>query len=446
MTASSDSLPFVVTHKMVLAIAIPMTLGMITVPIVGMVDMAVIGQLGKASLMGGIAIGALLISIVSTSFNFLRMGTTGLTAQAVGSGDEIAQRAVIYRALILAILLGLATILIGPLLLPWALKAMGATDAVNEAAQLYVTIRFWAMPAALSNYVIFGWLFGIGKSREGMVLLVLLNCLNIAATIWFVLGLGLGVDGAAWGTLLAEYIACLLGFALIGYHLRHDWRISWARLLNKEAFARFMALNRDIFIRSLVMLLAFSLFTSLSARQGETVLAANELLMHFFMLGGFFLDGIAIAAEQIAGRAIGARYRPAFDQAIRLTLIWGFGLGAALSAVLWAGGPWLIDLLTKAEDVRPVAYQFMIWAAITPIVATLAFQMDGVFVGATWSRDMRNMSLISSAVFAASVWVLMPLWGNHGLWAALLVFLASRGVGLFSLLPRRAEQSFTEFP
>lgn len=444
MASASASKDFVVTHKMVLAIAIPMILGLITVPIVGMVDMAVIGQLGEAALMGGIAIGALLISFLATSFNFLRMGTTGLAAQALGNGDKIAQRAVLYRALMLAFLLGFIMMVIGPFLLPPAQDLMGGGGAVNEAAGDYVAIRLWAMPAALANYVIFGWLFGMGYSRSGMVLLVVLNCINIAATVWLVLVQEMGVSGAAWGTALAEYVAVIAGLIWIGKLIGAEWQVPMPRLMNRAAFARFMMLNGDIFVRSLVMLLAFGAFTSLSARQGDTILAANELLMTFFMFGGFFLDGIAVAAEQLGGRAIGAGSRRAFDRSVQLCLVWGLGLGAGLTAIFLVIGPFFVDQLTTALDVRAVAKDYLIWVALTPVIATLAFQMDGIFVGATWSADMRSMSLVSSAMFALSAWALLPNFGNDGLWVALLIFLASRGIGLLLLLPKRSKNIFDQ--
>lgn len=445
MQLASDTAPrpFDVTNRMVLGIAIPMTLGLLTVPLVGIVDMAVIGQLGDAAMMGGIAIGALLFDILATSCNFLRMGTTGLTAQAVGAQDAVSQRAVAYRALILAFLIGLLILLLAPLLVPWSLRMMGGSEAVNEAASSYLLIRLYAAPFSLANFAIFGWLFGLSKSRTGMVLLILLNSANILLTIWFVLGLDMGVEGAALGTVAGEVIAVLMGLAVMAFHLRNGWQVPMARLFNREAFLRFMALNRDIFIRSMMLLIAFTLFTGLSARQNDAILASNELLMHFFMFGGFFLDGIATAAEQLGGRAIGANYRPAFDRTVKLTLIWGIGLGAALSAIMWLGGPFIIDSLTTAPEVRTISREFLLWAALTPLVATLAFQMDGIFIGATWSTTMRNMMVLSSAVFVVAAFAFMEMFGNHGLWLAMLVFLASRGIGLYVMMNARLSKTFT---
>ena len=444
-TTSPDSRrAFDVTHRMVLAIAIPMTLGLVTVPLVGIVDMAVIGQLGDAALMGGIAIGALLFDIIAVSCNFLRMGTTGLTAQAVGAQDRVSQRAVAYRALLLALLIGVVVILAGPFITPWALTAMGGSSEVNEAANTYLLIRLYAMPFSLANFAIFGWLFGLGKSRTGMILLILLNSVNILLTIWFVLGLKMSVSGAALGTVAGEILAVILGLGVMAYLLRKDWRVPLPRLFNKDAFLRFMALNRDIFIRSIVMLITFALFTSLSARQGDDILAANELLLHFFMFGGFFLDGIAIAAEQLSGRAIGAHYRPAFDKTVRLSLIWGLWLGAGLSALMWIFGGYFIDFLTTSPEVRSLARAFLIWAAMTPLVSTLAFQMDGIFIGATWSSAMRNVMLTATAIFIIGAFGMMELVGNHGLWLAMLAFLAMRGLGLWVLLPSRRNASFAE--
>nr|WP_321445742.1 MATE family efflux transporter [uncultured Cohaesibacter sp.] len=441
-TTQNPRYAFNVTHQMVLAIAVPMTLGLVTVPLVGIVDMAVIGQLGNAALMGGIAIGALLFDIVAMSCSFLRMGTTGLTAQAVGAQDPVSQRAVAYRALMMAVLIGILVILIGPFLIPWALAAMGGSTEVNEAASTYLLIRLYAMPFSLANFAIFGWLFGLGKSRTGMVLLILLNSINILLTIWFVLKLDMGVSGAALGTVAGEVSAVVMGVSVMIYMLRDDWRVALPRLFNKIAFLRFMALNGDIFIRSIVMLVTFALFTSFSARQGDAILASNELLLHYFMFGGFFLDGIATAAEQLGGRAVGAHYRPAFDKTVKLTLLWGFWLGGGLSALMWLSGDVFIDFLTTAPDVRLLSRDYLLWAALTPVVATLAFQMDGIYVGATWSNTMRNVMLVATAIFIAGAFGMMELFGNHGLWLALLTFLAARGVGLWVLLPSRRDRSF----
>ena len=433
---------FSVTHKLVLGIAVPMTLGLITVPLAGIVDMAVIGQLGSASLMGGIAIGSSLFDIVASSFNFLRMGTTGLTAQALGAGDMVSQRAVAYRALIIALLLGLLTIIIGPLVTPLALTAMGGSDAVNEAAQTYLLIRLYAMPFSFGNFAIFGWLFGLGKSRKGMALLILQNSINVILTVWFVLGLDLGVAGAAFGSVAAEALATLVGLGMMAHHLRADWRVPLPRLFHKEAFARFLAVNSDIFIRSMVMLFTFTLFTALSARQTDAILAANELLMKFFMFGGFFLDGIATAAEQLGGRAIGARYRPAFERTVKLTLMWGLGLGIGLSLIMLVLGSTIIDALTTAPAVRELARVYLFWAALTPFVATFAFQLDGIYVGATWSSTMRNVSILATSVFFIVQFVAMPLLGNHALWLGLMCFLVARGISLGLMLPRRMERAF----
>nr|WP_320143460.1 MATE family efflux transporter [uncultured Cohaesibacter sp.] len=433
---------FSVTHRLVLEIAVPMTLGLITVPLAGIVDMAVIGQLGSAALMGGIAIGSSLFDIVASSFNFLRMGTTGLTAQALGADDTVSQRAVAYRALVIALLLGLLTIIVGPLVTPWALTAMGGSEAVNEAAKTYLLIRLFAMPFTLGNFAIFGWLFGLGKSRQGMTLLILQNSINIILTIWFVLGLDLGVSGAAYGSVAAEAMMTLIGLGMMAHHLRADWRVPLPRLFHREAFVRFLAVNSDIFIRSMVMLFTFTLFTALSARQTDNILAANELLMKFFIFGGFFLDGIATAAEQLGGRAIGARYRPAFEQTVRLTLRWGLGLGLGLSLIMLLLGPAIIDALTTAPEVRALSRVYLIWVAMTPLIATIAFQLDGIYVGATWSSTMRNVSILATSVFFVVQYLAMPSLGNHGLWLGLICFLAARGICLGLMLPRRMARAF----
>ena len=440
--AEANKRAFVVTHKMVLGIAVPMTLGLITVPLVGIVDMAVIGQLGSAALMGGIAIGSSLFDIVASSFNFLRMGTTGLTAQALGAGDSVSERAVAYRALMIALLLGLLTIVIGPLVTPWALDLMGGSSEVREAAKTYLLIRLYAMPFSLGNFAIFGWLFGLGKSKQGMVLLILQNSVNIVLTVWFVLGLHWGVAGAALGSITAEATSTLAGLGMMVLHLRKDWRVPLPRLFHREAFGRFLAVNSDIFIRSMVLILTFTIFTALSARQTDEILATNELLLKFFMFGGFFLDGIATAAEQLGGRAIGARHAPAFKGTVLLTMVWGAGLGLCLSIIMMIFGPAIIDALTTAPNVRELSRTYLYWAALTPFVATFAFQLDGIYIGATWSAAMRNVSILATSVFVLLQYLAMPALGNHGLWLALICFLLARGVSLGLMLPRHIAKTF----
>ncbi len=435
--------PFVVSNRTVLAIAGPMTAAYFSVPLVGLVDTAVIGQLGIAALIGGIAIGAVIIDILLGSLNFLRAGTTGLTAQAYGAGDAKEQQAVLARALILSSVLGLAIVVLQSPIVEFCIWLMHVEPAIADATRTYLQVRFWASPFILANFVLLGWLLGLGKSKTVLLLATIYGLANIAFSIWFVLGLGWGVAGVAGASVLAELIAVAATVPFIVRELPRHVRPSLRRIAERDGYLRLLAVNRDIMIRSFSLIFALAFFTRQGAQFGEIVLAANAILMHLFLIGGHVLDGFAMAAEQLAGRAVGARYRPAFERAVRLTLVWGFSIAFALATIYALFGMVLIDMMTTAEDVRQTAYRYLWWAVLTPVAGVLAFQMDGIYIGATWSRDMRNMMLISLVLYLIVWAIATPLWGNHGLWLALLVFLGARG---FTLQQRMAGNLRRTFP
>ncbi|MEP3048765.1 MAG: MATE family efflux transporter [Roseibium sp.] len=446
--SSSEDTPdnqfFVVTHRTVLSIAIPMTLAYLSTPLLGLVDMTVIGRLGDAALLGGIAIGGIIFDLVFTTFNFLRSGTTGLTAQALGARNQEEIRATLLRALIIAGGGGLLVILFQSPITEAGLWFLGGSKEVQSATSRYVDVRVYSAPFLLANYAILGWFIGLGRAGTGLALQLFLNGLNIALSIWFVIGLHWDVEGVALATVLSEAAATLLGVVLVLAATRSGKWPSLSAVFNRRLLLRMMALNRDIMIRSFALLFAFAFFTARSADQGVLILAANAVLQKFFMVGGYFLDGLATAAEQLAGRAVGAKYRPAFDRALKLTAIWSFALAGILSLVFWTAGPVMIDLMTTSQDVRNLAREYLIWAALTPLFGVLAFQMDGIFIGATWSETMRNMMLVSLAVYLAAYYALFPLYGNHGLWLALEIFLGLRGLTLLATCPKRAAQTFSK--
>ena len=434
--------PFTVTHGLVLSIAMPMTLAHLSTPLLGITDTAVIGRLGDAALLGGIAVGAVIFDLVFATFSFLRIGTIGLTAQAFGAGDEIEQRAVLWRALIIACVCGLAAILLQVPILAASLWVMGASEAVSAATTVYFDIRIVSAPLTLINYVVLGWFLGIGRAGVALALQTLLNGLNIALTISFVLGLGWGIAGAAWATVVAEGVTAVVGLGFCWLALKGKLSVPRAIVLDRVQLLRTFAVNRDIMIRSLCLVAAFTLFTSAGARQGDLVLAANAILFNFFFVASYFLDGFASAAEQLTGRAVGARYRPAFERAVKLNIGWGFAVALPASIIMYLFGTLLIDLITTNPDVRETARLYLIWAALTPVAGVLAFQFDGIFIGATWSDDMRNMMLISLAAFIVVWQTLQPILGNHGVWIALLVFLGARGITLLWRYRVRLERTF----
>ncbi|MES0879925.1 MATE family efflux transporter [Roseibium sp. SCP14] len=433
---------FSVTHRSVLAIAVPMTLGYLSTPLLGVIDMAVIGRLGDAALLGGIAMGGIIFDLVFTAFNFLRSGTTGLTAQALGARNEEEIKATLLRALVVALVGGIAVIAVHAPVRDVGLWFLGGSADVQSATSRYFDIRVLSAPFLLANYAILGWFIGRGRAGTGLALQLFLNGLNIGLSIWFVIGLNWSVEGVALATVLSEIMATALGLVLVLTSVKKG---SWppaSIIFDRRLLLRMMALNRDIMIRSFALLYAYAFFMARSADQGDAVLAANAVLEKFILVSGYFLDGLATAAEQLAGRAVGAKYRPAFDRTLKLTALWSFVMAGILAAIYSVAGPAMIDFMTTAPEVRELGYTYLIWAIIAPLLGVLAFQMDGVFIGATWSGTMRNMMLLSLAMFIAAYYVLYPLLGNHGLWIALELFLGLRGISLLAACRKRADRTF----
>ena len=431
------------TNRLVLSIALPMMLAYLTTPLLGLVDTAVIGQFGDAAMLGGLAAGAIIFDLVFATFNFLRSGTTGLVAQAFGRGDTADEQVHFWRAVVLAILAGLTLLAAAPLVAAVGGRFIGGEPAVTQAMASYVTIRLVSAPLALANYAILGYLLGRGEAGLSLALQLLLNGVNIAMSIWLGLMLEWGVAGVAWGTVLGETIAFLAGMAFLVRRFAGQPRVRRTDLMALAPILRTLSLNLDIMIRSFVLVGAFALMTRQGAQLGTLTLAANAVLMNFFLVGGYFLDGFATAAEQLTGRSIGARQQPALRRTLWLTATWGFGTAAVVTLLFLAFGDRIVAVITTAPDVRAVAGIYLPWAALTALTGVLAFQMDGVYIGATWSNAMRNMMLLSFAAFLAALLVLPQILGNHGLWIALHVFLLVRGFSLLALLPGRVRAAFT---
>ncbi len=436
--------PFEVSNRLVFSIALPMTLAYMTTPLLGIVDTAVVGQLGDAALLGGLAAGAIIFDVVFATFNFLRSGTTGLVAQAFGRRDTLEEQAILWRAVLVGAVCGLVLLLAAPLIAAAGVWFIAGEARVSEALSTYVLIRLVGAPPALINYAILGYVLGRGESGIGLGLQLILNVTNIVLSIALGLSLGWGLEGVAWATVIGETLAMAIGLAFVMRRFRRTPPMRRGALRDTVALKAMFVLNRDIMIRSFVLLGAFALLTRAGAQLGTLTLAANAVLMNFFMLAGYLLDGFATAAEQIAGRAVGARYKPAFMRAVRLTALWGFAFSGVIALLFLAFGEWLIALVTTAPEVRTEAARYLVWAALTAVAGVLAFQMDGVFIGATWSRDMRNMMLLSFLLYVVALQVLGSAFGNHGLWAALHVFLIARGLSLAAIVPSRARRTFGE--
>lgn len=431
----STRLPLVPTHRDILHIAVPIMLSNVSTPLIGVVDTAVVGRIPDPAYIGAVAIGSLIFTFVFWAFGFLRMGTTGMTAQALGAADADEVVAGLGRALLIALIVGLLLIA-----LQWPIQAIAfhlldASARVEWLARSYFDIRIWAAPAALANYALLGWFVGLGRTRTGLVLQLILNLTNMALDALFVLGLGWDVRGVALGTLCAEWIAAGAGLAIALRHARESGgRASLARILAAARIRRTVAVNGDIMIRSLALIFVFVWFMAQGATQGEVVLAANAVLMQFISVSAFFLDGLAFATEALAGRALGAAHRAAFRAAAAMTTWWAAGIALLASALLLVVGPRLIDLLTVDEATRAAARLYLPWAAVGPLAGVWAFQLDGIFIGATRTVDMRNAMLASLVIFLAAWWLLRPL-GNHGLWAALIVHYGARAATLYRYYP-----------
>ncbi|WP_347467380.1 MATE family efflux transporter [Burkholderia stagnalis] len=425
-----------VSHRRVLALAFPIVLANLTQPILGAVDTAVAGHLDGVQNLGGVALGGLLFNFLFWGFGFLRMGTTGLVAQAHGARDDDGIRSNLLRALIAACVLGAAVLALQVPLLSFGLGALGGSDAVRATALDYSHARIWAAPFALANYVVLGYLLGMQRVRLALVAQVFINAVNIGAVLLYVYGFGWGIAGIGAATATSD--AC--GFALGAWML---WRLrprglpslAMRTLVDRAALMRLVALNRDIFVRTLCLLTAFGWFAHLGAKQGDATLAANALLLNFQTFMAYGLDGFAHAAEALVGAAAGARDRAAFRQAVRVTLFWS-ALGAlGFALVYWAAGGWIVARLTDQAEIRAVAERYLPWAAISPVVSVWGFLLDGVFIGATQTRALLRGMVASFAVFAAAALTLVGPLGNHGLWLALLLFMAARGAMLARYLP-----------
>lgn len=434
--------PLEVTNKAVFIIAVPMALGYLTTPLVGLADTAIIGQLGSASLIGGVAVAAAFIGVLLTTFNFLRFATSALTAQAFGAQDDDEVAGVLLRSSLMAVGAGLLMIALYPLVLHYGLALMNPSAAVGESARSYFEIRILAAPFTLLNFVFFAWFVGINRPILSFLVQTFLNLVNVILTYYLVLSEGMGIAGAAWGTLVAEVATVLLSIVFIVRPLSGFKGVLFAMMFDGAKLKAMMALNSDIMVRSFCLVAAFTFFTRQSAQQTDTILAANEILLHFFMIAGYFLDGFAVAAEQFVGRAIGARNRIIFQKAVRITSFWNVVQAALLSLVFLATSFQIIDFMTSNEDVRETARLYYFWAVLTPVIGVAAFQMDGVFIGATWSRDMRNSMILSLALMITVYYGLFPFFDNHGLWFALCLFLGLRGLTLFILMRRRIRNTF----
>ncbi len=415
-----------VTTAQVFDIAGPAMIANLTTPLIGIVSTTAIGRLGEAAMLGGVAMASVIFDCLFWLFAFLRASTLAFTAQSLGAGETDEILMVLIRGLALAALIGASLIALQLPLGAIIFDLMGGSDAVLGAARTYFMARIWSAPLALANYVLLGWLVGLARARLALAIQVAINLINMAATILFVQVLQAGIAGAAIAAVIAETVGVAIGLVLARRLVKADARMSRAALLDRAKLMHMMAVNRDIMIRTAAMIVAFLFFTSQGARAGDTTLAANAVLNNFLLVAAFFLDGLANAAEQLCGYAFGARNRGAFSGATRLVLAWGFGFALAVAAIFALFGPVLIDVMTASDAVRRAARDYLPFVVASPLLSVFAFAFDGVYIGATWARDMRNLMVAALVVFLGT-WLALRGFGNTGLWIAMLSFYAARG-------------------
>ena len=428
----------IINRIQVFQIAWPIILSNISTPLLGLVDTAVIGNLGDAALIGAIAVAGMIFSFLYWGFGFLRMGTTGLVAQAIGAGDEFEARASFYRAFLLGIFIGFVLVLFQWPLSSMALNIIDGSEAVEAGALTYFQIKIWAAPLSLSYLAILGYLLGCQDSRSILILQILLNGTNIVLDIIFVVWLEWGVAGVAAATVIAETTALIVGCLIIFYRFKKQGvsvRPDLGRLVAREPMVRMLAVNRDIMIRTLCLIFAFSWFTNQGAQAGDVVLAANAILMQFVSFAAFFLDGFALAAESLVGAATGARDETQLRQAVIFSTQLGLITAILLSSSFLLLGEPVVHLLTNVEAVREAADQYFVWVILAPVVSIWCYLLDGMFIGATKTPEMRNAMVISLIIYLLCWWLLRD-WGNHGLWAALTIYFLARALSLGLYLPR----------
>lgn len=442
MADSAAALPL--THGRVLKIALPIMLATVTVPILGVVDTGVVGQIPEPEPIAAVGVGAIILSSIYWVFGFLRMGTTGLTSQAAGQGNDAEVAALLTRSLMIGLAGGLAFILLQPLIYRAAFALSPASDEVETLARSYMQIRIWSAPAAIAVYGITGWLIAQERGRAVLMLQLWMNGVNIGLDFLFVLGFGWGVEGVALATFLAEWSGFAMGLWLCRAAFRHpSWR-DWARVFDRVRLKRMAQVNRDILLRSLMLQSIFLSFLLLGGRFGDTTLAANQVLLQFVSVTGYALDGFAFAAEALVGRAFGRGAAARVRRAALLTSFWGLVLVALLALVFLTAGPTIIDTMAKDEGVRAAARSFLPWMVLAPLTGVASWMLDGVFIGATRSADMRNMMAISTVLYYAAVFALIPLMGNHGLWLALHISFIARGLTLLSRYPALERAALAE--
>ena len=412
-------------------IAGPMILSAVTTPLLGIVDTAVVGHLAQPWYLGGVAVGGTIFATLFMGLNFLRMGTTGLTAQAFGARSDDGVRESLGQPAIAAIILAALLLALQRPIIDAAMVLLAPGPEVAEQARLYFAIRIWSAPASLLNYVLIGWLLGMQNARGPLAMVLTINTVNILLDLVFVLGLGWRVEGVAAATLLAELAGIGVGSLFVRRALR-DRQGSWSsvKLTNPRRYARLLDVNGNLFLRTMALMFVFAFITARGARLGDVVLAANAVLMNFQLLLAYALDGMAHAAEALVGKAAGARDRAGLQRAVARTLRWSLGMAAAFTVAYLLAGARLIDLMTGIETVRETARVYLPWLIVSPLISVWSLLNDGLYVGITRSREMMVVMVLSTLGLFLPAWYLFAEMGNQALWLAFTIFMLGRGLGM----------------
>jgi len=416
-------------HQQVWSLAWPLMLSNITVPMLGLVDTAVIGHLPQSYHLGAVAVGSMIFSILYWSFGFLRMGTTGMTAQACGEENGGLNRQLLAQSMILALGIGSLLLLFQQPLIHLALQLMDAEPRVDAEAELYSQIRILGAPAVLCNYAILGWFVGNQNTRIPLLLLLVTNILNMILDVVAVYGLGMHADGVAAATVCSEYFALLLGLYLIRRQLRKiPGTFEYACLNRLKDYRDLIVLNRYLFVRTLLLLGSLAFFTAQGAQQGTDILSANAVLLNFLILIANCLDGFAHATEALSGKYIGARKLKAFYESITSALLWSLATAGVLALTFFIFGRTIIELLTSIEAVRSIASEYLVWIILLPLVGVWSFLLDGIFVGTTQFKAMQNTMLLTVFLVFLPLWWATQTLGNHGLWLSLISIFVARAL------------------
>lgn len=418
-----------IINKRILQIAVPSIISNITVPLLGLIDVTIVGHLGAAAYIGAIAVGGMLFNIIYWIFGFLRMGTSGMTSQAYGKHDLDEVARLLLRSVGVGLLIAIILVALQYPIRKLAFTFIQTTEEVERLATLYFRICIWGVPAMLGLYGFAGWFIGMQNSRFPMYIAITQNIVNIAASLCFVYLFHMKVAGVAWGTLTAQYAGFLMALLLWRrYYGGLKKHVAWHEVLKKEAMLRFFQVNRDIFLRTLCLVIVTLFFTSAGAAQGEIVLAVNTLLMQLFTLFSYIMDGFAYSGEALVGKYVGANNQPALYRTVRQLFIWGVGLSTGFTLLYFFGGKSFLGLLTNETSVIREAGNYFYWVLAIPLTGFAAFLWDGIFIGATATRQMFYSMLVASGSFFLVYYSLHEWMGNHALWLAFIVYLSLRGI------------------